>query len=71
MSKYSLEKHIHENVRPFNHDTCGKIFKSNSNLKDHVTQVHHNIKSWKLTNHQKKKPYVCDKCGKAFLKKSR
>ena len=50
-AKHSLEKHIHENVRPFNRDTCGKIFKSNSNFKEHVTQVNHNIKNWKLTGH--------------------
>ena len=48
---------VHEKVREYNCDKCGKSFLQKGNLKLHIQRVHENIR------------YNCDKCGKSFTRK--
>ena len=48
-------KSVHEKLKPYKCNLCGKDFSQTSSLKQHVKSVH-----------DKLKPYKCNKCGKSF-----
>jgi len=50
----SHERHVHSNRRPYQCDYCGKLFKTNVELKCHV-RIHTGAK-----------PYSCRHCSERF-----
>ena len=59
---------VHENLRPHICPTCGKTFKLNQFLKNHLLIHENNGEGVSAT--AKKKEYICEKCNKTFRDKS-